>query len=419
MTRDDRQTLVIKRWVATKGKACVECCTGFGKTRVALRIIALLQAKKPLISIKILVPTTSLQLQWKEEIKAFKLKTEHIKVEVMMGASQRKDECDLLIIDECHRIASEVLSASFQNIKYTYILCLTATLERLDARHTIITQYAPICDSVSTEEALQQGWISPYKEYLVLIDVDDIQDFKDLNKQFIKVFEFFDMDFNLAMSCVGPKGYKNCIALRDKLCTYDATPAEKSSVLKDIKVKAALFMRILQKRKSFIANHPKKIEIAKKIIDARKDKKIVTFCKTVKMAEEVCKNFVYTGDKGKKNNKATLDKFNKQSSGVLSTSKMAQEGLDCPDLSVGICLDVDSSKIKAKQILGRVVRKHGDKQAEFFTIVINNCVEVQWWQKSHQDAPNIIKIDEEGLEKVLKGEIPDTISNLQHFYSRF
>lgn len=356
--------------------------------------------------------------QWNVEIEAFKLKKEHIKVEVMMGASQRKDECDLLIIDEAHRIASEVLSATFINIKYTYILCLTATLERLDERHTIITKYAPVCDTVTTEEALQQGWISPYKEYLVLIDVDDIQDFKDLNKDFISVFEFFDMDFNLAMSCVGPKGYKNCIALRDKMCPVNSSAKVKSDVLKLIKLKAAYFMRILQKRKSFIANHPKKIEIAQKIINARSDKKIVTFCKTVKMAEAVSNKYVYTGDKGKKKNQKTLEEFNKLSSGVLSTSKMAQEGLDCPDLSVGICLDVDSSKIKAKQILGRVVRKHGDKQAEFFTIVINNCVEVQWWQKSHQGAPNIIKIDEKGLDKVLMGEEPDTITNLQRYYSR-
>lgn len=337
----------------------------------------------------------------------------------MMGSSQKQSECDLLILDECHRCLSEHLYAAFTNIKFRFVLGLTATLERLDGRHLLIDQYAPICDSVTIQEALQEGWLAPYKEYLVLIDVDDIQVFKDLNKQFTSVFEFFNMDFNLAMSCVGKKGYYNCIKLRDEMLPNNATQKQKSDTLKLIQLKVAQFMRILQKRKSFIANHPKKIEIAKRIIAARSDKKIITFCKTVKMAETISNKYVYTGDKSVKKNKQILEEFNKQTSGVLSTSKMAQEGLDCPDLSVGICLDVDSSKIKAKQILGRVIRKYKDKQAEFFTIVINNCVEVQWWQKSHTGSPNTIKIDEEGLDQVLKGETPREIKNLQNYQFRW
>lgn len=347
------------------------------------------------------------------------MKKDTISVEVMMGSSQKQSECDLLIIDECHRCLSEHLYAAFTNIKFRFVLGLTATLERLDGRHLLIDQYAPVCDSVTIEEALQEGWLAPFKEYLVLLDVDDIQVFKDLNKQFISVFEFFNMDFNLVMSCTGKKGYYNCIKLRDAMLPDNATQKQKSDLLKLIKLKVAQFMRILQKRKSFIANHPKKIEVAKQIIAARSDKKIVTFCKTVKMAEAVSDKYVYTGNKGVKKNKQTLEEFNKQTSGVLSTSKMAQEGLDCPDLSVGICLDVDSSKIKAKQILGRVIRKYKDKQAEFFTLVINNCVEVKWWQESHRDSPNTLIINEEGLKKVLNGEEPDTFKNVQPYFSRF
>ena len=44
-------------------------------------------------------------------------------------------------------------------------------------------------------------------------------------------------------------------------------------------------MRTMHKRKAFINNHPKKIEIAKKIMEARPNSKIITFSNNVKMAE--------------------------------------------------------------------------------------------------------------------------------------
>jgi superfamily II DNA or RNA helicase len=52
------------------------------------------------------------------------------------------------------------------------ILCLTATLQRLDGKEVLIKQYAPVCDSITLSEAQGEGWVSPIKEYVVLLDVD-------------------------------------------------------------------------------------------------------------------------------------------------------------------------------------------------------------------------------------------------------
>ena len=130
------------------------------------------------------------------------------------------------------------------------------------------------------------GWISDYKEYQVLIEVDNIQEYKDLNRQFNEHFGFFNYDFGLVMNMVGPKGYLARIAYRDQLCP-NGTKEEKSAVLKSIIYHSTAFMRALQGRKSFINNHPKKIEIARKIIDARPDAKIITFSNNIKMAEAI------------------------------------------------------------------------------------------------------------------------------------
>jgi len=46
---------------------------------------------------------------------------------------------------------------------------------------------------------------------------------------------------------------------------------------KAIKNHSASFMRNLTARKKFINNHPKKLELARKIINARSNAKIITF----------------------------------------------------------------------------------------------------------------------------------------------
>ena len=55
MTRDERQSLSIKRWKAFQGKGTIEACTGYGKTWCALKIIKALVSKKPDLSIIIVV----------------------------------------------------------------------------------------------------------------------------------------------------------------------------------------------------------------------------------------------------------------------------------------------------------------------------------------------------------------------------
>ena len=66
-------------------------------------------------------------------------------------------EVDLLIIDECHLVASDTFRAIFGRVTYNMVLCLTGTLERLDGKEVVIKQYAPVCDNIPMKEALANG----------------------------------------------------------------------------------------------------------------------------------------------------------------------------------------------------------------------------------------------------------------------
>lgn len=220
-------------------------------------------------------------------------------------------------------------------------------------------------------------------------------------REFNEHFEFFNWDFNLIMSMTGPRGYINQIKYRDELCE-NKDESYKKNILKAIKNHVAGFMRCLQARKKFINNHPKKLEITRKIIEARYNKKIITFSNNVKMAESIGIGSVYTGRLSKKKGRITIDEFNQQKDGVLNTVAKANEGMDIHGLSVAIILGLDSSQIKATQRTGRVIRFEDNKNAEIFNIVINHSVETEWFKKSHSRNPYVV-IDENNLDKVLKG----------------
>lgn len=401
LTRDERQEESLRAWLNNKGRGCVEGCTGYGKTRIGLNAIETVRKRYPELSVIVVVPTDVLRNQWLEQLDERGLGW-NCKVEIINTASKTIDQCDLLILDEVHKFAADQFSHVFKTVKYKHVLGLTATIERLDGKHELIKKYCPVVDTVTIEVAKANGWVSEFTEYQVIVSAEDIDIYRDYNKEFVQHFEFFNFDFGLAMSMVGPKGLTNRLRYRDELCP-NGSKEEKSKVLKEIMYHSMGFTHALQNRKKFIHNHPQKIEVAREIIKHRADKKIITFSANTKMAEAIGVGYVYTGKEGKKKNRITIDEFKQLDKGVINSCKLAIEGFDCPGLSVGIVMGVDSSATKAIQSTGRVVRKEGSKYAEMFTLVMENTVEQEWFKKSHPKG-DYVTIDVENLLKMLQGE---------------
>lgn len=417
-SRDLRQEQCVKAWLKSKGKGCLVQPTGTGKTVTALKVLKTIINKYHQIRFIIIVPTDNLKVQWEQQINAwgFSLNGEVI---VVNTAIKNKYCTDILVIDECHRVNASTFREVFNTIKYKYVLGLTATYERLDNLHKeVMEMYCPVIDTITIQEALLNGWISQYTEYQVLIDVDDIEEYKQYNKEFIKSFEFFNFEWDKVMKCIGKNGFIERARLRDQMCP-NGTTEERKKVFTQITYHATNFMRALQKRKAFINNHPKKIEIARKIINSKPFSKIITFSNNVKMAEAIGIGEVYTGKDNKKKARANLENFNQQQNGCINSVKKLIEGADIQGLDTAIMLGIDSSETRATQARGRAIRFKEGKHAEIFNIVINNTVETEWMKKSHQKS-SYITIDEEGLNDVLAGKEPKPyVKRIKDFTFRF
>lgn len=405
MSRDERQEIARVKWIKNKCVGTFEFATGFGKTFTAIKCIKSVINKYPRFKVLIVVPTENLEKQWNQYIDNFQLGL-NCNVQIINTIITRSWVCDILVIDEAHRYASDKFQHIFTNVKYRYILGLTATFKRLDGKHELIAKYCPVIDAVTVEEAVKNKWLSEFKEYQVLITVDDIDEYKALNAKFIEHFEFFNYDFDLAKSMIGKYGFINRARYRDAICNPNASNEEKKNVFKQITIHAIGFIRAIQDRKKFISNHPKKIEIARKIIQARQNAKIITFSSNVQMAKSIGYGIVYTGKtKSKKKSQEDLDNFNLQETGVINSCAKLNEGADIKGLSVAIILGLDSSETKSVQRRGRAIRKEENKIAEIFNIVIDQTTETKWFQNSHQNS-HYITIDEKGLEDVLEGKEP-------------
>lgn len=150
----------------------------------------LLRKKFPNLKVIVVVPTETLQKQWITQLDkiGFGLNSQVIIINTLI---KHEYECDLLVLDEAHRYGSQLNIQVFDRVKYKYILALSATMERLDGKHELLYKYCPVVDRVTDSEAIANNWVAHSIEYKVILDVDDIDQYKALTKEFNEHFEFF------------------------------------------------------------------------------------------------------------------------------------------------------------------------------------------------------------------------------------
>lgn len=339
LDRTERQKLGVRKWISSGCRGSFCWSTGVGKTYASMIAIKVFLSKNKDKVITVVVPTEYLKLQWIQELSKNQL-LGAVSVEIINSAVKRNDQIDFLIIDECHRIPSDTFYSVFEKRQPKIVLGLSATFDRLDGKQEMLKQYCPVCDTITIQEAIKNKWLSPYKEYKVLISPDDIDEYREVNKQFQESFSVFDFNFQLAMSCL-----TNIVSRR----TYGKRIGMSA---KDLDAVVFTWNRCLKARKSYVMNHPKKLEIARKIIAARPGKKIITFSSTISQSEKIGGGFLINSGKTKKKNRITFEEFNQMKSGVIHTARSLDEGADIKDLSIAIILSNTSSATQKTQRVG-------------------------------------------------------------------
>lgn len=434
ITRDERQQIFIDKFIAAGAKGTLEAATAFGKTRVALKIIERLRQTDAKRKVIIVVPHEYLKKQWEGLLVSWKL-NDNSAVYIINSFVKSSHSCSLLIMDECHRFAAETFSKIFEVTDYKFILGLTAMIKRLDKRHGIITEHCPVIDRVTLEEAKLCGFIAPYQEFNLGIDMDiaEAKSYADDQEYYNSIMGTFQWDFGmLRKAAISYKPTLNSYGYRGSYCEdlakkygwrgnspevaynqmvggskeFWGNPMHPYHPQK-LYIKAINGMKLMQKIKSIIQKHPAKLDAAEQIIK-RLNLKVITFAELTETADEMTKRIPgsasyhssmevhdSTGKKlsKKKAKDYIIERVNSGEINCINTAKALDEGADFPEIALGIRISGSSSPTQQTQRRGRVVRKHADKQAVMINIYLKNTKEVQWLSKAQGYSEDIVWVD--------------------------
>jgi superfamily II DNA or RNA helicase len=385
LKRTKRQIQAVRKWIINSGKGTLEFVTGVGKTNTAIIAIKKLVKLDPMLRVHIVVPTKYLKTQWEQEIIKSGLHLYHVWVCVINTYLKVPRECDFLILDEIHNYGSIKRLQVFKT-KYHWLLGLTATMERRDMTHNVIQTYAPIIDRIDLEEAREEGYVSDYIVYNLGIELNeqDRELLDSYNKSFYKHFSYFGHDFNLAMKCMADKKAREHYA---KVSGFEVD---------QIGFHAVRFNYFMQKRKNFLYNLPRKLELARDII-AKFKVKTITFSENINSADELTKivplALSYHSKISKKLREAHLHLFKQKEWNTLNTSKALDEGFDVGDIELAIITSSRAVNRVDIQRTGRAIRFKEGKLAVIVNLYVKNSKDEEWLRQRQQKDNNIYWIE--------------------------
>jgi len=385
-----KQKSDIDKWISSGARGYFEWCTGSGKSYLACLAIKLCNERHPDKQINVVVPTTVLQEAWiddkKGHIKVHGLK--NVNVFVINTYVKETHDCALLIIDEVHT-ATGAKSKHFNTVidrtKYNWILCLSATLEK---EHVNFLHKKGIgCISkLTADEAVNNGWLSPYRILCVPIELgdEDREKYDKMHKEFNKHFATFNFDFEFAMKCVTNKD------ARQELATKLGWQVNR--------IDAAVFNwnRNMRLRKEFLYHIETKINAAIEITKVL-GMQTILFGQSIAGADKIK---LALGDKcveyhSKITVKTLKDNLKKLRDGrtkvdYISSAKGLEAGFDLPNLQLGITWSRTSKALRATQTLGRILRKVEGKTAYFIELYVPETQDENWLKKSLVGQKNVL-----------------------------
>lgn len=444
----ERQLGIVDKWIKETGaKGTFEGCTGFGKTFTAVLAIKRFRKKYAQEPIIVVVPSVDLKFQWEQVLERESI--EFVSVWVVNTYIKYKHQASLLILDEVHRFLSDEFYKLFENTHYQLLLCLTATLERLDGKHDLLDEIAPVFDVVTMEEAKREGYVSDFTVYNLGLEFneEDQEEYKKYHDIANNNFAYFHRDFDLAMMmarsgrAVVTTYDERRIAHRKtveelrhewaKSQGWDGQPFVENATdtatnyyhPKTVMLKALQWLKGVRGRKTLIYKASAKLNVIEELIWKFPDKKVIIFSEDADFADKVkerlgdeCRSYhtklatevrkirtekilksgevkvTYTEKKFglTRLRKEIIEDFKNNKFKILSVVRALDEGFDDEDVDMIIMASYNSSKRQNVQRTGRGIRAKEGKHAIVINLYMKNSQEENWLKSKQQSTSNIL-----------------------------
>lgn len=176
----DHQTDYLKDLSEDRGEgkrsALVVLPTGTGKTTIALEDMKRLAAYRGELNALVLAPTLDLTRQWQREARDYQKKVGKIDVLTYASVARQyyKDSPDryhYVVVDEAHHGVAPVLKKAIQHYQPEFMLGLTATDKRLDARK-LENVFGSYEEKLDLKQAIEKGLLCQIRAFRLESNID-------------------------------------------------------------------------------------------------------------------------------------------------------------------------------------------------------------------------------------------------------
>ncbi len=370
----DYQNEALNNWCKALNRGVLVLPTAAGKTFIALKAIQQLK-----VQTLIVVPTLDLIDQWKKRVKeclnleagvvgggenTLRMVTVTTYDSAYIHAEQLGNKFILIIFDEVHHLASTGYIQIAEMYTAPYRMGLTATYERSDQRHSLLSQLVgdPVY-SVGVEEIA--GHLSPYTYEKISVELTPQEQ------------QTYESQMNIFRSFLRQR----------KITLRSAADFQKFIMTtgRDPKAREALLARNRAIRVA--VNSDAKLKVLSQQLDIYKNEKILIFTLYNDLVYRISLRFLIpaiTCQTLREERREILSNFGSGKYPVVVTSQVLDEGVDVPDASVGLMLGGTGSNREYVQRLGRLLRKKEGKLARLIEIISKETMEVGTSRRRHQ-----------------------------------
>ena len=379
------QSKALNAWAKGGYIGSIIAGTGFGKSRCGVlavchvldEVYANWEGDSP--KALILVPTTQLQDQFREEFVKWDKEMYLKDVEILCYQSAYKFEhkhYNIVVCDEVHLGLSPQYRKFFEHNSYQHLLCMTATLPEEQEYCTLLEQIAPVNYSISLDKCVSLGLVSPYEIHCIPVKLTSTEqaDYKKVNNKFVYwKYQLGNFDaFNEAKRVLADK-----------------------SAAPEMKQAAAQFYACIRSRKKIVDFASEKLHALQRIVVDNVGEKILVFGGANAFTDELAEateplSTVYHSGKTKKQKKQALEGFKDGTTPVLCSTKALNQGFDVPDAGIGVVCGLTSKSLSMIQRVGRLIRFQEDKIGQIYILYVKDSQEEKWLKNSVYNLKNVV-----------------------------
>lgn len=338
----------------------VELPTGYGKSYISIRmtnhIIETFCKDKQEVSILLLVAKTAHKGTWKKELSKWGGIKGNANLIIECYESLHKHiekYFDIIIMDECHHLNSDLRQELFNTISFGKVIGLSATIPRKLKQYFQYEYHAQtvLCNIT---DAIKDGVLPEPQIILYPLELDNVHTTETIeinpkakgslyHGSFSKLWSYRKMKVHAIISCTQ----------RQKLNDMNSQILfQKNSFMRTHQEYAKnKWLFSCGERIKYLANL--KNSIVKAILSSLDNERTLTFCKTIEQAECLGKYCIHSKNP---NSEQIYNDFNAKKINHITSVNILNENANLVDCKYAIFANYSSSEICSVQRCGRALR---------------------------------------------------------------